>query len=338
MEKYLIKDFGENDYAREPIIKKLKSGVMVCLFLTGGQTEPQISNVVKICRSFDDGKTWTDTETLFSLKERGCWAPELFSDGDISFVCVNTYSGTWRKEYYRELQTYRSFTEDGLTFSEPISFPCGLNGVSLRQGIILSNGEWLFPMYWSEVTYDFEYCNDTEQEHGADRFPFRCGVAISSDKGETFSRYGYMKADRSLWEPACVEFETGHVVCLMRYNGEARLMMSESFDYGRTWSAVCKTDIPNANTKLVLFKIKDDVFLINNFHSVMGMWNRKNLEIHRLHADMTTEKVYEIEPSEQVWFYPHVIVDNENETLYLAYENKKKHYLQKLKFAELYNK
>ena len=64
MEKYLIKDFGENDYAREPIIKKFNNGVMVCLFLTGGRTEPEISNVVKISRSFDDGKTWMK-DTLY---------------------------------------------------------------------------------------------------------------------------------------------------------------------------------------------------------------------------------------------------------------------------------
>lgn len=265
MEKYLIKDFGAVDYAREPVIKKFNNGVLVCLFLSGGHTEPDVANVVKISRSFDDGISWTEPETLFSLKERGCWSAEIFSSGDISFACVNTYSGTFGKEHYRELQTFRSFTSDGLSFGEPVSFPCGLNGVSLRPGIVMSNGEWLFPMYWSEVTYDFEYCNNTAAEHEEDRFPFRCGVAVSGDGGQTFERHGYFKSDRSLWEPACAEFEPGHIVCLMRYNGEARLMMSESFDYGRTWSEVKKTDIPNANTKIVLFKIGDAVLSVRDY-------------------------------------------------------------------------
>lgn len=335
MEKYLIADFGADDYGREPIIKKFKNGVMICLFLSGGKTEPEIANVVKISRSFDDGKTWTKPETLFSLKERGCWCPEIFSDEDVTFCCVNTYSGTWRREYYRELQTYRSFTEDGINFTEPVSFPCGLNGVSLRQGIKMSNGEWLFPMYWSEVTYDFEYTVDSGKIYGEDRFPFRCGFAISSDKGNTFARYGYLKADRSLWEPACAEFEDGRIICLMRYNGAPILYMSESFDFGRTWSNPCATDIPNANTKIVMFKIGKQVYLVNNFCNETGMWNRKRLQIRKIYSDLRTELIYSPEPEDEVWFYPHVIVDNDNKKLYLAYENKRKHRMQIINFDKL---
>lgn len=336
MEKYLIHDFGEHNKTREPVIKKFPNGVMVCLFLTGGNLEPHISNVVQIARSLDGGVTWSEPETLFSMRERGCWCPELFSDGDISFCCVNTYTGVHEKQRYRELQTYCSFTSDGMSFSEPVSFPCGLNGVSLRQGIVMTNGEWLFPMYWSEVTYDFEYCENTEKQRGTDRYPFRCGFAVSKDRGETFTRYGYLVAKESLWEPTCVEFDNGHIVCLMRYNGEAVLYKSESRDYGRTWTSAERTGIPNPNTKPLLFKIGDDVFLVNNFSDSMG--KRTNLEIHRLNPDMTTQHVYSPVPVEEKWFYPHVFVDNAEKILYLAYENKREHWLQKIPFEKLLRK
>ena len=52
---------------------------------------------------------------------------------------------------YRELILYRSFsTDNGETWSEPQSLPNGIISGSVRQGIVLSNGAWVFPIYWQE--------------------------------------------------------------------------------------------------------------------------------------------------------------------------------------------
>ena len=54
MERYKIAEFSP--YAREPVLRRMKDGSLVCLFLTGGPKEPDNDNVVKITRSEDEGK------------------------------------------------------------------------------------------------------------------------------------------------------------------------------------------------------------------------------------------------------------------------------------------
>ena len=64
MEKYKITH--QEPYAREPVIRRMKDGTLICLVLTGGPKEPANDNVVKIMRSSDDGKTWSEPEILFA--------------------------------------------------------------------------------------------------------------------------------------------------------------------------------------------------------------------------------------------------------------------------------
>ena len=80
MKKTLIYDFSGESYAREPVIRRLKNGTLVCSFLTGGTGEPQNANVVKLSFSRDDGETWSRPETAVQHSERGCWATEIFTE------------------------------------------------------------------------------------------------------------------------------------------------------------------------------------------------------------------------------------------------------------------
>ncbi len=339
MEKYLIYDFSQNLYGREPVIRRLNNGILVCSFLTGGTAEPQNKNVVCLSRSFDDGRTWSEPETAVRHSERGCWATEIFTETDRPFIVVHTYNtNDYRVEHYRELQTFQQYlTPDGKMSGEPVSFKGGLNGVSLRQGIVMSNGEWLFPLYWQEVEYDFDWSQNTSGQHeNRERYPFRCGVAISGNGGETFERYGYLVGPKSLWEPNCIELEQGHIMLLMRSNNEEYLRRSDSYDYGRTWTCPIVTDIENAHTKLTLFKIENTVFLVNNFVKAQGLKNRTHLQIRASEDGEHWRIVCKPEEDEANFFYPHVSVSTETATVYLAYENGIRHYLNKIKFEELF--
>lgn len=246
MEKHRIYTFGRPDtqgqFAREPVLRRMADGSLVCLFLTGGPTEPHNDNHVVISLSLDDGCTWSVPEPLFSHRGRAVWATELFvpPEGD-PFAVVHTYQSEC---FYRELQTFRSFTRDcGRSWSEPASFPNGLNGVSLRQGIVLSNGEWLFPMYWQETLSGFDW---TEGAYSA---PFCTGAAISPDRGASFFRTSCLPAGRA--------GRMGTQLCGAgaRPSGasDARniqyLRRADSFDYGRSWTENSLTGIPNPSTK-----------------------------------------------------------------------------------------
>ena len=146
MEKYKICQF--TPYGREPVLRRMKDGSLICLFLTGGPKEPDNDNVVKCVRSEDDGKTWSTPEIVFAHNDRACWATEIFAECEKPFAIVQTY---YAPSVYGEIQSYRSYiSDDGKTFSAPVSLPCPAKSVSVRQGIVLSNGDILFPVYWQE--------------------------------------------------------------------------------------------------------------------------------------------------------------------------------------------
>ena len=343
MERYLIHDFakdfgykaGNTDYAREPIIRPMRDGRIVCTFLTGGPSEPHNNNVLKLNYSDDGGKTWSKPETIISHGDRGVWCTELFNEGEDPFLVVMTYNA---ENHYRELLTYRSYSHDaGRTWEEPISFPSGLNNVTLRQGIVLSNGDWLFPLYWQETRAMFDWTNRTQENwHDGGAQCFCCGVAVSSDCGETYNRYGYLKDQLSLWEPNCIELEDGHVVILMRDNARPYLRRSDSFDYGRSWGELQVTDIPNPNTKVTLLKINGKILLINNFHAEMGWDKRDNLMIWVSSDNMKTwEKKVPLAKPDDRFFYPHAYADAERHEVCVAYENSQQHYFCRIPYDEL---
>lgn len=339
MKTNLIWDFGAQ-FAREPILRPMPDGSLVCLFLTGGPTEPHNDNVLMLSRSTDGGDTWTAPREILRHSHRGVWCTELFTEGPAPMLAVMTYQAEC---HYRELETFRSYTYDnGATWTEPVSFPSGLNGVSLRQGFVMSNGEWFFPLYWQEVLRDFDW-----QKHSGivppndtgERWPFACGCAISPDEGETYQRFGYLHdrdTCKSLWEPNAVEVEPGHIVMLMRDGAQPSLRRADSYDYGRTWGKPVDSGIPNAKTKLTLLRRGKSVLLINNFTSETGMRNRKRLEVWVSDDGLTTWRIkLPLCDPESAFFYPHGFLDEKTGTMFVAYENAHQHYLTRVSFEEL---
>lgn len=331
MEKYLIYDF-KNDYGREPIIRKAKNGTLLCVFLTGGTWDPQNENVAKIMKSYDDGKTWTEPDVLFSHNSRGVWVPEMFVIDDQIILFVNTYNAD---NHFRELQTFYSVSHDnGESFSEPKSIPGGLNGVSIRQGIILSNNEYLFPLYWGEVISDFDWTEETVKKYRLNHI-YRCGVAITNAKDKILQKYGYIKAEKGLWEPNCIEVKPGHIIMYMRNNNAPYLGIAHSYDYGRTWTEFHQTNIPNANTKIALIKIEGILVMINNFIANSNFNERTHLQLFISEDGINWVKKMEIENNEECFFYPHAYYDDKTKILYVVYENSKQFYLQKIPYKDL---
>lgn len=310
MEKHLIAEI--RPFAREPIIRKMGDGSLICTFLTGGVNEPENENFVAVSRSFDDGVTWTEPENLFDDEERGVWVTEIFNEGEYPLMAVHTYNKNF---HYKELRTYFSESRDnGKSWSEPQSFKGDINGCSLRQGIVLSNGDIMFPLYWQE-----------------EDFRFSTGVGIQKKGSDEWKRYGYLQnPEFSYWEPNAVEIENGHIIMYLR-NNTGFLHYSESFDYGRTWSEPVQSNIVHSDTKVTVLKIKDDIIMINN--AVKS--GRTHLEISKSRDGVNFTHICYLLDKEEKFFYPHAFADEQEKVLYVAYENTIFHYLAKIPFEEL---
>lgn len=327
MEKSLIAKF--ETYAREPILRKMNDGTLVCTFLTGGDNEPENNNYVSYSKSYDDGKTWTEPKILFEHTKRGVWCTEIFTEWEYPVAFIHTYSASCNT-HYRELLTYYSESRDnGETWSEPKTVPGHINGCSVRQGITLSNGDTMFPIYWQECVQNFEYMWVYNFQKA--NWKFRCGAGVLPKGEKYFQRFGYIaNDDLELWEPNAVEIENGHIIMYIRTN-TGFLHYSESFDYGRTWGELKKMDIPHSDTKITCLKVKDTVLLINNSVTT----GRTNLEITKSKDGINFEHICFIQDKEDRFFYPHAFADDEKKILYVAYENAKEHFLGKFTYEEL---
>lgn len=111
--------------------------------------------------------------------------------------------------------------------------------------------------------------------------------------------------------------------------------MSESFDYGRTWSKPIETDIPNADSKMTLFKIGKKVFLVSNLTCDITYEGRTRLSIQSGTDGKNWEFVTFVDGEDAQRFYPHTAIDEKNRIVYLAYEDGVKHFLNKYTFEEL---
>ncbi len=80
--------------------------------------------------------------------------------------------------------------------------------------------------------------------------------AISEDRGNTW-RPGLPLVGRGPIQPAIVQKKNGNLMALMRDSGDApgRVQTSESSDYGESWTAAVKSEIPNtASVELLVLQ------------------------------------------------------------------------------------
>ncbi|MBS1370355.1 MAG: exo-alpha-sialidase [Lentisphaeria bacterium] len=285
---------------REPTLRRMPDGTLISFLYGRGPGEPHPDNVAAMIRSEDDGESWSKPEIVFEHPVRQTWGTEIFTETERPFAVFHTYNYS---NVFCELRCFVSHTPDsGRTWSEPVSFPGVPPNFSCRQGRVLSDGSWLFPIYWVEQRGGWDsygYCvrhrsgddrytppEDAFKVHryrrkGADiqewelrsrpdgfaAWRYVSGVVRSTDGGRSYTLHGCISpsAGYHAWEPDVIELEPGHLKMYIRCESpEAVLYESDSFDYGRTWTPPAATDIPNPGTKFTLFKIRGRVVLVNN--------------------------------------------------------------------------
>lgn len=324
-------------YAREPVLARMGDGSLICTFLSGGHTEPENQNITLVTRSYDDGLTWSDPQVLFYHRKRAAYTTEIFTGAEKPMMFVHTYAAESR---YREICTFLSVSDDnGKTWSEPVSLPGAASHVNVRKGIVLSNGKWLFPVYWQEVRerWDWEQIPTSNEIHN--HWPSCCGVLHGEKNGTCFKESGYLTSPYVLMENNCVEAEAGHVIMLMRAQGCTELYRSDSFDYGETWQDAYPCGIPSASSKITLLSRKGKILLIHNACAeTESMEGRKNLSIWVSEDGMHSWSTkYKLMAQDESMFYPHAFLDEERKAVYIACENTRQSYCLRVPFSELWD-
>lgn len=205
-------------------------GTLMCAWF-GGKEEKDPDVAIWLSR-FVDG-AWATPVKVAKVNETAHWNPVLFNPGDgkvYLFFKVGPQIPEW--------QTYwKQSADNGVTWSDAVELVPGDHGgrgpVRCKP-IVLSDGAWLA---------------GASTEKGGWR-PF---ADRSEDSGKTWTRSEDFEIEpkelrgRGAIQPTLWERAPGMVRAYMRSQG-GRIWATDSADYGKTWSKVFATELPNNNS------------------------------------------------------------------------------------------
>jgi predicted neuraminidase len=207
---------------------------------------------VGIWLSSRDRCKWSEPFQVARSRNKPHWNPVLFEDSGIAClifkVSVDEPVTGERMRVYDGWETWWMRSEDqGKTWSEPAELVSGDRqgrGPVKDKPILLSNGDWLAGA-------------SIETADTWDVF-----VDRSPDKGKSWNSTENLQIDRNVFtgkgaiQPTLWESEPGMVHMLVRTTA-GFIGRADSTDYGRTWTPLRPTDLPNNNSGLDVAKLDD---------------------------------------------------------------------------------
>jgi len=257
IEAYIPTPYHSNHAAN---LAELDNGDLLCVWFAGSAEGVSDIKIVMARLNLNETK-WSAPVQLSHDYARSEQNPFLFPapDGKL-WLCYTAQAtrGASREEWRRMVEreeakgTFamqetsvirRRLSEDNGHTWGAVTTLFGKSGSFCRSPVVvLSNGDWLFPMYYS--------LQDGETAHGSDHSV----VQISSDQGGTWAEYPIPQS-RGRVHASVVEVEDGQLVAFFRSRAADRIYMSHSEDYGRTWTRPRRTALPNNNASIQAVKL-----------------------------------------------------------------------------------
>ncbi len=256
---------------------------------------------VSIWMSRGDGTAWEVPQKVAKIRNDPHWNPVLFNapDGKIYlYFKVGKEIDDW--------ETWVQSSEDkGKTWTAPkelVPGDRGGRGPVRNHVVVLSDGTWLAPA-------------SNEKNSVWNAFMDR-----SVDGGKTWEATPFLELDRTLVpeegviQPAVWESSPGNVHILLRSSG-GKIARSDSKDYGKTWTPIYLTELPNNNSGIDIAHLGGEkiALIYNPISENWGDRNPINLAVSLDNGktwaiDQTIEKGADPETE---FSYPSIILDGD---------------------------
>lgn len=254
-------------------VVELKDGTVMSAWF-GGTAEGKPD--VAIWGARRDGKGWSMPMELVREPGTPCFNPVLFHTADGRLWLYYKYgptAATWSAGRM-------SSTDEGRTWTKPEHLPAGILGPIRAKPLVLANGtivsgssfesyrEWAV---WIERSTDngstWAKIGPIVPPRDLDQHGLGDGQPMPADPGGSMDS----KFTQGIIQPSVVQLQGSHLRLYARPTLKtARVVIADSNDYGKTWTAGRPIDVPNPNSGVDAVALPDGrVVLIYN-NSVTG--------------------------------------------------------------------
>jgi predicted neuraminidase len=268
---------------------------------------------VSIWMARGDGASWEVPQKVAKIRNDPHWNPVLFNapDGKIYlYFKVGKEIDDW--------ETWVQTSDDkGKTWTTPVELvpgDKGGRGPVRNHNIVLSDGTWLAPA-------------SNEKNKVWNAFMDR-----STDGGKTWEATPFIELDRKLIpeegviQPALWESSPGNVHALLRTSG-GKIARTDSKDYGKTWSPIYLTDLPNNNSGIDVAHLGGEkiALIYNPVGENWGDRNPINLAISLDNGKtwVLNQTIEKGEDPETEFSYPSITLDGKDLVITYTWNRKK---------------
>ena len=241
-----------------PGIEVTKKGRIFAAFYSGG-VEEELENYAALIKS-DDGVNFSEPIAVVFLEEHRCYDECLWIDplDRLWFI----WSVMPNHAVYAVICDQPD--EEELAWGKP--FLIG-HDVLLNKPIVLSSGEWLFPVaVWGENVWEWLPERRTKQTD------MRAFVYRSADQGKTFERLGGVDMPGRAHDEHMV-VERADSSLMMFVKTQYGIGVSYSYDKGMTWSDGKDSGIAGPNARFHIKRLKSGRILLVNHYEFQGRNN-----------------------------------------------------------------
>lgn len=274
----------------------------------GGTKEKNKDVGIWVSRKID-GSWSTPIEVVNGVQEDGtryaCWNPVLYKPkGQPLYLFYKV--GPSPREWWG---LYMTSEDDGKTWTEPVKLPEGILGPIKNQPIQLDDGTILSP-------------SSNETKSGI----WTIHLEKSVDNGTSWKKTEPLNDPKKFGaiQPAILNYGNGKLQLLSRTENEV-ITQNWSDDYGKTWSEMTATSLPNPNSGIDAVTLKDGRQLLVYNPTAKNWGDRVPLGLALSTDGKNWKRVLDLEPirettdrEDEEYSYP-TVIQAADDTVHLVY-------------------